>query len=160
MIYWSLQQTAKFNNKACLILHLIAAASNIYLEQQEGSRESQYKVHIIGFFFLSSVHADTLKVFFVLFFPCLLDFDFYYQICYTLYKKNVSRGSPWCLHVTILNIIYPQTGQLSLIHINLKKRESNFVFWIHFFFFINLFFTCSLTTGGCRWICLTQPGVF
>lgn len=50
MIYWSLQQTAKFNNKACLILHLIAAASNIYLEQQEGSRESQYKVHIIGFF--------------------------------------------------------------------------------------------------------------
>lgn len=90
MIYWSLQQTAKFNNKACLILHLIAAASNIYLEQQEGSRESQYKVHIIGFFFLSSVHADTLKVFFVLFFPCLLDFDFY-QICYTLYKKCLKR---------------------------------------------------------------------
>lgn len=61
MIYWSLQQTAKFNNKACLILHLIAAASNIYLEQQEGSRESQYKVHIIGFFPQQCAH--TLKVF-------------------------------------------------------------------------------------------------
>lgn len=156
MIYWSLQQTAKFNNKACLILHLIAAASNIYLEQQEGSRESQYKVHIIGFFPQQCAH--TLKVF--CFFPCLFDFDFYYQICYTLYK-NVSRGSPWCLHVTILNIIYPQTGQLSLIHINLKKRESNFVFWILFFFFFYKFVLYLLSHHwGCRWICLTQPGVF
>lgn len=123
MIYWSLQQTAKFNNKACLVLHLIAAASNIWNSRREAGNPSTRC--ILWGVFLSSVH--TLWRF--CFFPvCLILTTI---IRFVTHYIKMSRGSSWWLYVTILNIIYPQTEQLSLIHINLKN-ESNLVFLIHF----------------------------
>lgn len=140
MIYWSLQQTAKFNNKACL-LHLIAAASNIYLEQQEGSRESQYKVHIIGFFPQQCAH--TLKVF--CFFPvCLILISIIRFVTHYIKMSQEAAHDVCMLQYLILSIL--KQGNWASFILTLKN-EKVISFFEFFFFNINLFFTCSHTTG-------------
>lgn len=81
------------------------------------------------------MHADTLKVFFVLFFPCLLDFDFYYQICYTLYKKKMSQEAAHdvCMLQYLILSILKQGNWASFI---LTLKNEKVILFFEFIFFL------------------------
>lgn len=118
--------------KACLILHLIVAARNIYLVHRERSRESQYKVHIIGFFCPQQC-AHTLKgpPPFIWFWLLLSD------LLHTMKRSQEAAHNGDCsaldnvcmLQYLILSIL--KQGNWASFTLTLKKKESNFVFWIH-----------------------------